>query len=214
MRGSEAEEVSRVPHRIGRAATGGALALALLLTGCGGKPAKSTPTGSAAAQPTPGISYTCSPVGGTPTPCSPEEYTLEQAQAQLAEEAKGVYRAMVSELAALQRAGGSATPSAEFASLAGGPYLAAQQATLTRLTQYQARVTGDVRITRLDAASGATAKGFEAALLSCVDSTKASVMQDGKALAKGQLVAEVVYFRRDGTALKAWDAEKADPKRC
>ncbi len=39
-------------------------------------------------------------------------------------------------------------------------------------------------------------------------------MQEGKALTKGQLVAEVVYFRREGTALKAWDAEKADPKRC
>ncbi len=201
-------------QRMTRAAASGVLVFALLLTGCGGKSSKSTPAGSASAQPSPGLSYTCTPVAGTPRPCTPEEYTQEQARARAAEEAKGVYRALVSELAALQRAGGSATPSAEFASLAGGPYLAAQQATLTRLSQYKARVTGDVRITTLEAAPGAPAKGFETALLACVDSRKAAVVQDGKTLAPGQLVAEVVYFRREGTALKAWDAEKADPKRC
>lgn len=192
----------------------GAVVLALALTGCGSGGAKSPSPGTSAVASSPGATYTCTPAGGTPTPCSPEQYTQEQAQAQLAEEAKRAYRRMVSELAALQRAGGATTPSPELSATAGGAYLAAQQATLTRLAQYKAKVTGEVRIATLTAAPGAPAKGYETALLACVDSTKATVMQEGKALTKGQLVAEVVYFRREGTALKAWDAEKADPKRC
>nr|NLI50815.1 hypothetical protein [Propionibacterium sp.] len=191
----------------------GAVLLALTCTGCGSGGAK-PPTSVPSAAPSPSATYTCTPPGGTPTPCSPEQYTQEQGQAQLAEEAQRVYRRLVSELAALQRAGGASTPSPELAAVAGGPYLAAQQATLTRLAQYQAKVTGEVRIATLAAATGAQAKGFETALLACVDSTKATVVQEGKPLTKGQLVAEVVYFRREGTALKAWDAEKADPKRC
>lgn len=188
--------------------------LSSALSGCSRAATTPSPTTTGSAAATPGASYTCSPIGGTPTPCSPEQYTQEQAQAQLAEEAKRGYRRLVSELAALQRAGGATTPSPELTQTAGGAYLAAQQATLTRLSQLKARVSGEVRIATLTAAAGGPAKGFDTALLACVDSTKAKVLQGTKELQKGQLVAEVVYFRRDGDTLKAWDAEKADPKRC
>ena len=47
-----------------------------------------------------------------------------------------------------------------------------------------------------------------------MDATKAQVVQGTTVVSKGQLVAEIVYFKREDVSLKAWDAEKADPASC
>lgn len=200
-----------VAARAGRT-LGAVLVACVALAGCsggGGAPAAapSTPRPSASG------GYTCTPVGGTPAPCTSAQHDQEQAQLALTEDAKAVYQQLFAELAALQRAG-TATPSAELTARAGGPYLAAQQAQLAKLGELKAKMTGDVRIASLQPAPGAAARGFDAALTVCVDATKARVVAGGKELKKGQLVAETVYFRRDGDALKAWDAEKLDPGAC
>jgi len=186
-----------------------AVLLAELLAGCTGDEGSSAgPSVSA----TP--SYTCSPIGGTPSPCTPEQYGLQEAQAQLAEQAKEVYKRLFNETTALQRQGGSATPSAELNNVAGGPYLAGQQATLSKLAETGSKVSGEVKLKTLTQAAGASEHGYEAALRVCVDATKAQVVQGTTVVSKGQLVAEIVYFKREDVSLKAWDAEKADPASC
>jgi len=201
-------EEASVGHRTVVVITAVAL-LAGPLAGCAGDDAASSrPTASS----TP--TYLCSPAGATPSPCTPEQYALLEAQAQLAEQAKEVYRRLFNETTALQRQGGSKTPSAELSNVAGGPYLAGQQATLTKLAETGSKVTGEVKLKTLARVPGASEHGYEAALRVCVDATKAQVVQGTKTVSKGQLVAEVVYFKREDAALKAWDAEKADPATC
>lgn len=157
--------------------------------------------------------YTCTPAIGKPTVCSAEQYTREQAAAELTAEAVGVYRRIFAELLKLQKAGGPTTTT-ELTTTSGGAYLAGQQANLSSMVQQQSKLVGDVKLTKLTGVAGAGAHGYEAALLACVDASASKVMQGKTQLAKGQLIAEVIYFKHDGDQLKAWDAEKADLKGC
>lgn len=186
------------------------VAAALALAGCTTQAATiDVPTSAKA--PT----YTCSPTaaGASPTPCTPEEYSEQQREAQAAEEAKGVYREMVSELSALQRAGGATTASSALQQRAGGPYLEGQLTTLRGIKKLGATQDGTVRITKLSPVAGASERGYDTALLACVDATASSLVKDDKTLVPGRLIAETVYFRYDSGQLKAWDSEKANAKK-
>lgn len=187
----------------------GLAASALALVGCTTQAAPSVAPTSAKAP-----TYTCSPTTGSgPTPCTPEEYSEQQREAQATEEAKGIYRELVSELSALQRGGGATTASSALQQRADGAYLEGQLATLTSIKKLGAKLDGTVRITKLAPAAGASERGYDTALLACVDATGSSLVKDDTTLAPGRLVAETVYFRYDAGRLKAWDSEKANAKK-
>lgn len=170
-----------------------------------------TPT-SSGSSPTP--TYSCTPAsGGQPAPCTPEEFTAQEQANELVRQAKEDYNQLYRELSALQRAGGATEASAELSRRAGGPYLEGQVANLTQLRSMQARLTGDARITKLEAAQGAAAKGYETALLACVDARQTKLVTDTTTVATGRLIAEIVYFKVDGEVLKAWDSEKVSAKK-
>lgn len=202
--------------RVAAIAAGAALALAL--AGCGGPKAAGTGTPSATAAPT--ATFTCTPASGTPAACTPEQYAQEQAALALAEQAKGVYQRAVDEIAALEQGGGATTPSAELAQVAGGPYLTAQQAQLASISQRGLKLSGSVTIKKLTVASGATGRGYDAALFACLDASKATLVQQAPTpsaapVSKGRLIAETAYFKRDADGtLRVWDAEAADTKGC
>lgn len=187
----------------------GVLTAPLVLAGCGSAkvavsdaPAPSAPM------------YTCAAPSGPPTPCTPEQYAKLEIEDQVGQEAIAVYNRLFTELYALERGGGGPTPSAELTNVAGGPYLAGQVATLAKLAELKAKVTGTVALKKAVAVTGASARGYDAAVFACVDATKAQAVAGASIINKGQLVAETVFFKREGTNLKAWDAEKADPASC
>lgn len=183
----------------------------LLTASVAGCTASVVPSGAPTTATTP--TYLCTPAaGGSPVACTPEQYTEEQRQAELTAQAKRVYTKLVQEVTALEREGGATSASAELSRRAGGPYLDGQVSTLTTLSVLQAKLTGDVKITKLARASGATERGYETALLACVDAAKSQIVQGDATLTPGRLIAETVYFKHDGSLLKAWDAEKANPK--
>ena len=199
------------------AALAAAVALALGSAGCSGR-AAGTPSPSATAAPT--ATFTCTPASGTPGPCTPEQYAEQTAALALATQAKEVYLRVGAEVAARERWGGSTTPSAELTLVAGGPYLSAQQAQLTSISQRRLKLSGDVTVKKLAAASGATQRGYAVALFACLDASKATLVQQAatpaaSAVSKGRLIAETAYFKRDADGtLKVWDAEAADTKGC
>ena len=190
------------------------VAAAVVLSGCGGSSAKTTAT-QATPTSTATPTYLCaSPTGGAPKACSAASYSQQQAALARADQAKDVYTKATTELAALQRTGGVTEPSPALSAVAGGPYLSGQLTTLAKLAELGAKATGTVKITKLVGVEGAPVRGYEAAVFACVDSRATKVVQKGKTIATGRLIAETVFFKLDGDSLKAWDAEKADVLSC
>lgn len=186
-----------------------AVALVTLLSGCSASASMQSGAALSLDPESSASPYTCTPIGSTPFPCTPEQYTETEKETVLADQAKQTYTRFQGEFSALLRAGGATTPSAELSALSGGPYLAAQLGTLTKMSQLQEKlVGGDITLTQLTPVAGAPARGYIVALHACVDSRTTTLNQGDKVLGKGQLVSEIAYFKLDGDTLKVWDAEK------
>ena len=180
------------------------LSVSIALTGC----APPAPVAEAPkTTPSPTFYCTAEP-GGTPAECSPEAYSEQVRLDVLYAEATKNYQRFFTENVKLLRAGGVDKATANLLAVAGGPYLDATVTNLRQLQELGVRAgPGDIRLVRLDRSPGATTRGYDVALNSCVDSRGVPLLQGDVEVKPGSAYAETVYFKRDAGVLKLWDAE-------
>lgn len=186
--------------------------VALALVGCTSRAPSPTPPPSSTPSPT----YLCTPdpaAGGVP--CSPEQYSEELRLNILYDEATKNYHRYVAENGKLLRAGGAEKASANLLAVAGGPFLDATVTNLRQLRELGVKAgPGDFKVTRVDRSPGAPTRGYEVALATCVDGRGVALLQGDAVLKQGSLVAQTVFFKRDGGVLKLWDAEARPVESC
>lgn len=190
-----------------------AVVVTLGLAGCSAAP----PTPQAPeANPTPTPTYYCTPdAGGEPTECSPEAYAEQERLNVLYDEATKNYQRFFNEQVKLLRRGGAEKASANLLAVAGGPYLDATVTNLRRMKELGVQAgSGDITLVRMTRSPGATNRGYDVALATCVDGRGAKLLQEGVEVRPGSAYAETVFFKRDGGVLKLWDAEGRRVESC
>lgn len=168
----------------------------LALTGCGTPSASTSPSPTPTEYPT----FTCTASDGSPVPCYRSEYDrMEKGRADSAV-AVQVYQRFYNESVRLWRVGGTDKATAELVATTGGDYLNAQLTHFKQLKQSKAVVTGEFKLVKLAAVGGATQRGYEAAVVACVDASGATITTEQGAN-KGIIYRETAYLKRgtDGT---------------
>lgn len=189
-----------------------AMVVVLAVTGCGAPATARTPGPTTSPSPT----YLCTPeAGGEATPCSPEQYSEQLRLNVLYDEALKNYQRYFNENVKLQRAGGADKASPNLLAVAGGPFLDATVTNLRQMRELGVKAgPGDFKLVRADRSPGAASRGYEVALATCVDGRGVPLLQGDATLKEGSLVAQTVFFKRDGGVLKLWDAEARPVEGC
>lgn len=194
-----------------RTAAAAAATALVVLAGCATQPEAPRTPG-----PAPSPTYSCTPdAGGAPVPCTPEQYTEQTRINLLYAEATKNYQRYFTEYVRLLRAGGTDKATPALTAVAGGPYLEAQLTYLRQLQQLGGRIgPGDIAVVRQNRFPGATSRGYDIALATCIDSRAAPLLQGEQVLKQGRVVASTVYFKRDAGVLKLWDGEEKPVESC
>ncbi len=187
----------------------------IVLAGCSPQPV-ATPTPTADG-PRSSPTYTCTPAGGgDPYPCTGQQYTDQQRQQVLVDQAESVYKKYFNEASRLYRVGGASQATSALTATTADAYLAAKQNEFASLKAKGLKaVGGNIKLAKMTPNPDATDKGADVGLDTCIDATTVQLKSGDQVVSNsGFAVAGTVYLKRQGNDLKIVDAEERQVANC
>lgn len=189
------------------------IAVCLLLAACTVGPAPSpTPTPT----PTPEPTYSCTPeAGGAAYECSAFDYEQMVAKDKLYAEAEAVYRKFFAEDERIYRAGGVDEPTPVLLETTTGKFLEDSMRIYRALKKNETHLEGQpAGLSWIRRVPGAQSAGSVVAMQTCTDASKSLMVTPGRPNESAGYLSDLVYFGRDGDALKIMSARGDVVKTC
>ncbi len=160
--------------------------------------------------------YSCTPDdGSSPYACAKVQYDAKAKEAALYTEAEQVYRKFFAEQERIYRAGGVTEATPVLLETTTGSYLAGSMVTFSDLVKFKGTATGGAFVLAwMKRVPYGTKTGAVTALQACVDSSSVTMRAAGAPPQPGKISSEIVFFTRDGQALKAFAFQTVKVARC